>query len=99
MAKKKRATPYIYKAGGIKKTKPKTSELQEIKIDTEKRKSKIEIMTVDELAEMQLKAGQNALKLFNLLLEELAKRIPKMTDDVVSSSLLSVWEKVGGAKK
>lgn len=101
MTKRKRATPYAQKARGggkkrVKKGEPLVGQLQTDQTNIIQR---IDIMTAEELARMKQMAGQNALNLFNKLLEEMAKRIPQMNDEVLTVSLNSVWEKVGGGKK
>jgi hypothetical protein len=98
MAKGKRVLPYAQKARGGKKKEDKKVCLELI---TDKQKSfdKLQLMTAEQLAEVQQQAAQNALNLFNKLLEELARRIPEMDDEILSQSLFSVWDKVGGGKK
>jgi hypothetical protein len=55
-------------------------------------------MTAEEMANTQQVASQNALKLFNELLEEVRKRIPIMDDEKIVDALLSIWDKTGGKK-
>ncbi len=98
MAKGKRITPYRQKARGGEKIEEK-SLVEQIKIDSVQARARLEVMTAEEMTRVQQAAAQNALTLFNKLLEELAKRVPSMTDEVLSNSLLSVWERVGGGKK
>ena len=106
MTKRKRATPYAQKARGggkkrVKKGEPLVGQIQtdQTNSDVSNIIQRINIMTAEELARMKQMAGQNALNLFNKLLEEMAKRIPQMNDEVLTVSLNSVWEKVGGGKK
>lgn len=98
MAKLNRVAPYRYKGKGRVK-KVEKNNIEDIKIDSAKIRANLEVMTAEELTRVQQVAAQNALNLFNALLEELAKRIPAMNDEVLSNSLLSVWDKVGGNKK
>lgn len=99
MAKGKRITPYRQKARGGGKEVKNHCEIKLAAIDSANARAKLEVMTVEEMTRVQQVAAQNALNLFNKLLEELMKRVPDMNDEVLSNSLLSVWEKVGGGKK
>ena len=100
MASPKRCTPYKYKkAGKIKKSEKLVIEkMQEAGIDTQNIKNRLELMTAEEMANTQQIASQNALKLFNELLEEVRRRIPKMEDEKIVDALLSIWDKTGGKK-
>lgn len=98
MKKPKRITAYKQKARGGEKIEEK-SLVKQIKIDSAQTRAKLEVMTAEEMMRVQQVAAQNALTLFNKLLEELAKRVPGMTNEMLSNSLLSVWERVGGGKK
>lgn len=73
-------------------------EMQQAGIDTENLKNRMELMTAEQLHETQQIAAQNALKLFNDMLEEVKKRLPTMKDEVIVTTLLSIWDKTGGKK-
>ena len=95
MASPKRCTPYSYKKVGKKKKAVKSAEieLEQAGIDTGSIKNRLELMTAEEMSSTQIIASQNALKLFNELLEEVRRRIPKMPDDKIVDALLSIWDK------
>ena len=105
MTKPKRVTPFKQKAkggwknSGKKEGKKSPSISGILEVDSQNIIKQIDIMTAEQLGHMKQMAGQNALKLFNKLLEALAERIPKMTDETLATSLLAVWDKVGGGKK
>jgi hypothetical protein len=100
MASPIRCTPYKNKKrGSYKKVEKLTEqEMEQAGIDTQKIKNRLELMTAEEMANTQQIASQNALKLFNELLEEVRRRIPKMTDEKIVDALLSIWDKTGGKK-
>jgi len=100
MASPKRCTPYSYKKKGEYKKKEKLGvvEMEQAGIDTQNIKNRLELMTAEEMANTQQVASQNALKLFNELLEEVRRRIPKMNDEKIVDALLSIWDKTGGKK-
>jgi dipeptidase len=98
MKKPRRITPYKQKARGNKEKEEKGVAIQ-LLVDKANVRERLELMTKEELERVQKTAAQNALKLFNQLLEEMQKRIPAMTDEVLATSLLSVWARVGGDKK
>lgn len=107
MRNKKRSTPYGQKGRKPKNSEEKLQDLDErivdlemaqIQTDTARNRARLELMTEEELKRVQQSAAQNALDLFNKLLEELARRVPAMTDEVLSASLLSVWDKIGTKK-
>lgn len=101
MAKGKRVTPFKQKAKGGWKNSDKKLPLISciLESDSQNAIKRIDVMTAEQLSHMKQMAGQNALTLFNKLLEEVEKKIPDMTDEVLVTSLLSVWDKVGGARK
>lgn len=100
MASPKRCTPYSYKKKGEYKKKEKSGELElkQAGVDVENIKNRLELMTAEQMANCQQVASQNALKLFNEMLEEVKKRLPKMKDEVIVSTLLSIWDKTGSGK-
>lgn len=73
-------------------------ELEQAGIDTQNLKNRMELMTKEQLHQTQQIAAQNALKLFNEMLEEVKKRLPSMKDEVIVTTLLSIWDKTGGDK-
>ena len=98
MVKAKRVTPYKQKARrGDKKDEIKT-DIELVKIDAAKNIAKLEVMTEEEVLRIRTTTAQNALKLFNKLMEEMQKRIPEMSDEVLAHSLLSVWDKSNGKR-
>ena len=99
MAKGNRVTPYKYKGKVTKKGGRKATPLKVIEIDTKNHISRMELMTKEEVSQMQIQAAQNALTLFNKLLIEMEKRVPEMNDEVLANAMLSVWSKVGNNKK
>ena len=98
MKKPRRVTPYKQKARGGKEKEEKGVAIQLLS-DKANLRARLELMTEAELTRVKEEAAQNALNLFNKLLEEMQKRIPAMTDEVLATSLLSVWARVGGDKK
>ena len=99
MTKLKRVTPYKQRAKKVKKCSAKDLAKDPTDlIDTSKAEARIELMSKEELLRVQQLAAQKALNLFSELMTELTKRIPAMTDEVLSESLLSVWEKIGNKK-
>jgi|APGre2960657444_1045066.scaffolds.fasta_scaffold54830_4 hypothetical protein len=88
---------------GQNPTKPQGERVAEGKliqagVDVENLKNRMELMTAEQMANCQQVASQNALKLFNEMLEEVKKRLPKMKDEVIVSTLLSIWDKTGSGK-
>jgi len=98
MANGKRVTPFKQKARRGRDD-GKNALTKQIKIDSVENRAKIELMTIEEMTRVQQVAAQNALTLFNNLIEEVQKRIPTMSDEVLASSLLSVWSNVGRGKR
>jgi len=107
MRKVKRDTPYNQKARrGNKKDdaiedldeRVAKLEMEQAGIDTENIKNRLAIMTAEQLANTQQVAAQNALLLFNDMLEEVKTRLPKMKDEVIVTTLLSIWDKTGGKR-
>lgn len=70
-------------------------QMEQAGIDTENLKKRMELMTIEQLTHTQQVAGQNALKLFNEMLEEVRKRVPRMNDEVIVNTLLAIWDKTG----
>lgn len=93
MKKPKRVTPFAQKARGGKKDNKNSSEIELIKIHTAKNSAKLELMTEGELAEIKSTTARNALNLFNMIIEEMQRRIPQMTDEVLATAMLSVWDR------
>jgi hypothetical protein len=100
MASPKRCTPYSYKKKGEYKKKEKLGvvEMEQAGIDVQNIKNRLELMTAEEMANTQQIASQNALKLFNELIEAVRRRIPNMSDETIVDSLLSIWDKTGAKK-
>jgi len=98
MKKPRRITPFKQKAKRGKNQVEK-SALESIEEDKAKNLAKLELMTKEELAVIQETTARNALSLFNKLIEEMQRRLPQMTDEVLATSLLSVWDKTSGGKK
>lgn len=107
MRNKKRSAPYTKKGRRATKKDDVIEELderivefemQQAGIDTNHLKNRMELMTAEQLANTQQVAAQNALKLFNDMLEEVKKRLPSMKDEVIVTTLLSIWDKTGGKK-
>ena len=107
MAKMKRCTPYVRRVKGSKKSSEDIEELDErlvelemkqAGIDTENLKNRMSLMTSEQLAETQQVAAQNALRLFNKMLEEVKNRLPMMKDELIITTLLAIWDKTGGKK-
>jgi wobble nucleotide-excising tRNase len=107
MRNKKRSAPYTKKGrrGGKKDDAIEELderiielEMQQAGVDTENLKNRMELMTAEQLSETQQIAAQNALKLFNDMLGEVKKRLPTMKDEVIVTTLLSIWDKTGGKK-
>jgi uncharacterized protein YecA (UPF0149 family) len=107
MRNKKRSAPYTKKGRRAEKKDDAIEELDErlvevemkqAGIDTENLKNRMELMTAEQLNETQQIAAQNALRLFNDMLEEVKKRLPSMKDEVIVTTLLSIWDKTGGKK-
>ncbi len=107
MATGKRCTPFKRKAKGGKKRDDAIEELderltevemQQAGIDTKHIENRLVKMTKEQLANTQQVAAQNALLLFNEMLEEVKKRLPSMKDEVIVTTLLSIWDKTGGKK-
>ena len=96
MGKTKRVTPYKQRGKAKKKDDEKLCAMK-IK-DVAKVRERIETMTEEELARVQKEAAQKALNLFSKLMDELTERIPDMNDEVLATSLLSVWDKIGNKK-
>lgn len=104
MGKLKRVAPYKHKGRRERQIKEKTtpeaveSKMVEVGIDVGNLKNKIELMSIEQVALCKQIASQNALKLFNEMLEEVKKRLPKMEDQVLVGALLNIWDKTGGKK-
>jgi hypothetical protein len=107
MGKVKRDAPYTRKGFRGKKNKDEIIdldervaelEMQQAGIDTENLKNRMSLMTAEQFANTQQVAAQNALRLFNDMLEEVRNRIPQMKDEVIVTTLLSIWDKTGGGK-
>lgn len=99
MVKGKRVAPYKQKGRkGKKKVDATELEMEQAGVDVEKIKNRLELMTAEEISNTQQVAAQNALKLFNEMLEEVKSRLPKMKDEVIVTTLLSIWDKTGGKK-
>jgi hypothetical protein len=98
MTKRKRITPFKQKGKGGEKKEQKTSEIEIVKIHAAKNIAKLEVMTEEELSRIKQVTAQNALNLFNDLIKEMQRRIPQMTDEMLSASLFSVWEESAGKK-
>jgi|GEM_PF-6842635 hypothetical protein len=103
MAAGKRVTPFKHK-GQKGKKKQGASEIVAVKemkqagIDTHNLKKRMELMTAEQMANTSQIAAQNALQLFNEMLEEVRKRIPNMEDEKIVTTLLAIWDKTGGKK-
>ena len=100
MASPKRCTPYSYKKKGEYKKKEKLGvvEMEQAGIDVQNIKHRLELMTAEEMANTNQLALQNALTLFNKLLEEVGKRAPNMSDDKIVEALFSLWDQIGEKK-
>lgn len=100
MASPKRCTPYSYKKKGEYKKKEKLGvvEMEQAGIDVQNIKNRLELMTAEEMANTKQLALQNALTLFNKLLEEVGKRAPNMSDDKIVEALFSLWDQIGEKK-
>jgi hypothetical protein len=103
MGKVKRDAPYTRKGfRGEKKHDKKIDffelEMQQAGIDTENLKNRMSLMTAEQFANTQQVAAQNALRLFNDMLEEVRHRLPQMKDEVIVTTLLSIWDKTDGGK-
>jgi hypothetical protein len=100
MASPKRCTPYSYKKKGEYKKKEKLGvvEMEQAGIDVQNIKHRLELMTAEEMANTKQLALQNALTLFNKLLEEVGKRAPNMSDDKIVEALFSLWDQIGEKK-
>ncbi len=107
MRNKKRSAPYTKK--GRRATKKDDVieqfderiaelEMQQAGIDTKNIENRLAKMTKEQLSNTQQIAAQNALLLFNDMLEEVKKRLPSMKDEVIVTTLLSIWDKTGGKK-
>lgn len=107
MRKVKRDAPYSQKARMGKKKddiiedldeRLAELEMQQAGIDTKHIQNRLAVMTAEQLSNTQQVAAQNALLLFNDMLEEVKKRLPLMKDEVIVTTLLSIWDKTGGKK-
>jgi hypothetical protein len=107
MAKGKRVTPFKRRAKGggqrdeiIEDLDERLAEVEMIQagIDTKNIANRLALMTAEQMAETQQVAAQNALRLFNEMLEEVRRRIPKMEDERIVNALLAIWDKTGGKK-
>lgn len=106
MRKNKRATAYSQKARRGKQEEAILDldervaelEMEQAGIDTENIKNRLALMTAEQMAETQQVAAQNALRLFNDILEEVRNRLPKMNEEVLANTLLAIWDKTGGKK-
>lgn len=107
MRSEKRNTAYRHKARRGKKKEETLEdfderlselEMQQAGIDTQRIKNRLDLMTAEQMAETQQIAAQNALKLFNELLEDVRRRIPAMDDEKITNTLLAIWDKTGGSK-
>jgi tryptophan synthase beta subunit len=107
MAKGKRVTPFKRRARGggkrdeiIEDLDERLAEVEMIQagIDTKNIANRLALMTAEQMAETQQVAAQNALRLFNEMLEEVRRRIPTMEDERIVNALLAIWDKTGGKK-
>ncbi len=106
MASRKRIAPYKQAARRGRKEaviedfeeRITTLELEQAGIDTQNLKNRMELMTAEQMAQTQQIAAQNALRLFNEMLEEVRRRIPTMEDERIVNALLAIWDKTGGKK-
>lgn len=104
MSKLKRVAPYKQKTKRhkqlLEKTTPETvqKKMVEVGIDVNNLKNKIDLMSSEQVALCKEIAAQNALKLFNSMLEQIQKRLPTMEDAVIVEALLNIWDKTGGKK-
>lgn len=99
MTKSTRVAPYKQKGRRPKKKDEKNKQVSVIKIEGEKNREKIHTMTQEELTQIQLMAAQNALTLFNGMLEEFKIRIPRMSDETLAAAMINVWAKVNNEKR
>jgi len=72
--------------------------MEQAGIDVQNIKHRLELMTAEEMANTKQLALQNALTLFNKLLEEVGKRAPNMSDDKIVEALFSLWDQIGEKK-
>lgn len=107
MRKVNRDTPYTQKGRKGKKKddiieeideRVAELEMQQAGIDTKNFQNRLAVMTSEQLAQTQQVAAQNALLLFNDMLEEVKRRLPKMEDERIVNALLAIWDKTGGKK-
>lgn len=94
MTKSNRVAPYKQKGRRSKKDMNKTSEIEDIKVHTAKKIAKFQLMSEEEFALIKSTTARNALNLLNNMIEEMQRRLPQMSDEVVQNSLLSVWDKL-----
>lgn len=106
MKKPKRLTPFKQKArrgrkdAAIEELDERVAqlEMEQAEIDTKNIKNRLEVMTAEQKANTAEAAAYNALMLFNEMLEEVRRRIPKMEDERIVNALLAIWDKTGGKK-